>query len=372
MILQQSFTRDWLLKVNSDLNWNRRETQLKNLEKAVAALYLLECLSKANIDFIFKGGTSLLLLLGKIYRLSVDIDLIIETPLTEPLKVFTQVCSDSKLFFRFEKQVRETDSIFNTEHYKFFYRPFADGIATGIAAGIATGIATGIEESFILLDLYTMKDPYAKTIELALISDVLCSDGDNVSIRMPDVDSILGDKLTAFAPTTIGIPLSAESGYRPKRVEVLKQLFDIGNLFDHVNNVAHIRETYRTIALHEIRMLGLDITPDDTLRDSARFATIIGHGGKIEKEQHESIEKGYKDFNKFVADLSFDENQAILAAAKTAYLVKVLLHDDNTIEKEDGTADMRSWEITDKAFVDFNDYKYSNPEAFFYWFKALQ
>lgn len=98
MILEQTFTRDWLLKVNSDLNWNRRETQLKNLEKAVAALYLLECLSKANIDFIFKGGTSLLLLLGKIYRLSVDIDLIIETPLTEPLKVFTQVCSDSKLF----------------------------------------------------------------------------------------------------------------------------------------------------------------------------------------------------------------------------------------------------------------------------------
>lgn len=360
MILEQTFTRDWLLKVNSDLNWHRQETQLKNLEKAVAALHLLECIEKSNIDFIFKGGTSLLLLLGKIYRLSVDIDLIIEKPLKEPLKVFTQVCLDSKIFFRFEKQVRETDSIFNTEHYKFFYRPFADGIAYGI------------EESFILLDLYTMKDPYAKTIELELISDVLCSGGDNVFIRVPDVDSILGDKLTAFAPTTIGIPLSAESGYRPKRVEVLKQLFDIGNLFDHVNNVAHIRETYRTIALHEIQMFGLDITPDDTLRDSARFAAIIGHGGRVEKEQYDMIEKGYKDFNKFVADLSFDENRAILAAAKTAYLVKVLLHGGNTLEKEDSAIDMRSWEITDKAFVDFNDYKYSNPEAFFYWFKALQ
>ncbi|MDR3295498.1 MAG: nucleotidyl transferase AbiEii/AbiGii toxin family protein [Clostridiales Family XIII bacterium] len=29
------------------------------------------------MDFIFKGGTSLLLLLQKIYRLSVDIDIIV-------------------------------------------------------------------------------------------------------------------------------------------------------------------------------------------------------------------------------------------------------------------------------------------------------
>jgi hypothetical protein len=33
---------------------------------------------------------------------------------------------------------------------------------------------------------------------------------------------------------------------------------------------------------------------------------------------------------------------------------------------------MRTWEIADKAFSDFNDYKYSNPEAFYYWHKALQ
>jgi hypothetical protein len=73
-----------------------------------------------------------------------------------------------------------------------------------------------------------------------------------------------------------------------------------------------------------------------------------------------------------VADLSFDESAAVLAAAKTAYLAGVLLSDGKTLEKYDRDLDMGAWEITDKEFSDFNGYKYSNPEAFYYWFKAIQ
>ena len=355
MISEQSFTKDWLDRVNKTLEWNRQEVQFKNLEKAIAALYLVEQLSTASIPFIFKGGTSLLLLLGKIFRLSVDVDLILEKQISNIEDVFTKICIDSKLFFRFEKQIREKDSVFGTEHYLFHYRPFADDA----------------DESHILLDLYYIGNPYAQLLEVELISEILRSDGENVFIRMPDTDSILGDKLTAFAPETIGIPLLAEPGYRPKRVEVLKQLYDIGNLFDHANNVSSIRTTYRTIALHEIQKLGLEITCDDTLGDCLRHAYIIGHGGKIDKQIYGSIAKGYKDFNKFVSDLSFDENHAILAAAKTAYLVKTILGSENTLEKYDRLIDMSLWEISDKYCSDFNEYKYSNPEAFFYWFKAL-
>jgi len=41
------------------------------------------------------------------------------------------------------------------------------------------------------------------------------------------------------------------------------------------------------------------------------------------------------------------------------------------IEKYDGSIDMTLWEIDDKEYYDFNEYKYSNPEAFFYWVKTL-
>jgi hypothetical protein len=181
-----------------------------------------------------------------------------------------------------------------------------------------------------------MDNPYAKTEERELISDILNMEGGSVLVHMPDVESILGDKLTAFAPTTIGVPLSVEPGHRPKRVEVLKQLYDIGNLFDLAESAKNIRETYDVVATHEIAKFGLEITPEDSLRDSLRHAYIIGRGGKVDKPQYDAIAKGYKDFNKFVADLSFDENQAALAAAKTAYLVNVLLSDDDVLEKYDG------------------------------------
>ena len=56
MIAERTFTKDWLLAVNRDLGWNRQEAQLKNLEKAIAALYLLERLAAAKLDFIIKNG----------------------------------------------------------------------------------------------------------------------------------------------------------------------------------------------------------------------------------------------------------------------------------------------------------------------------
>jgi hypothetical protein len=93
--------------------------------------------------------------------------------------------------------------------------------------------------------------------------------------------------------------------------------------------------------------------------------------GKVEKPVYDTIAKGYKDFNKFVSDLSFDENRAILAAAKTAYLVSVILSGGKALEKYDNEEDMSSWSIFDQSYLDFNNYKYSNPEAFFYWYKAL-
>ena len=354
MIAERTFTKDWLYTVNKQLNWNRQETQLKNLEKAVAALHLLELLANAELSFIFKGGTALLLLLQKIYRLSVDIDIIVDDA-TNYIDVFSLICSKSKLFTRFAQQERERDVVHGTKHYKFFYMPFADAS----------------EESYILLDIYESANPYANVLELELVSSILDTQGKNVLVRVPDVDSILGDKLTAFAPDTIGISLTAEPGYRPKRIEVLKQLFDVGNLFDYSESIESIRATHYAISMLEIRKRRSEITVADVLKDSSRHAYIIGHGGKVDKLTYDTIAKGYKDFNKFVADLSFDENQAILAAAKVAYLVSLLLLDGEALEKYDSETVMDTWSILDESYVTFNDYKYSNPEAFFYWYKAL-
>lgn len=49
---------------------------LQLLEKTIGALYLLENLVNEGLEFIFKGGTSLVLLLNDLKRFSVDVDII--------------------------------------------------------------------------------------------------------------------------------------------------------------------------------------------------------------------------------------------------------------------------------------------------------
>lgn len=56
---------------------------------------------------------------------------------------------------------------------------------------------------------------------------------------MPTFDSILGDKLTAFAPKTTGILYSKN---RP--VEIIKQLYDIAFLFDNITNLEIVKKSY--------------------------------------------------------------------------------------------------------------------------------
>lgn len=48
------------------------------LEETIGELYLVENLANEGLEFIFKGGTSLILLLNEIKKFSVDVDIITE------------------------------------------------------------------------------------------------------------------------------------------------------------------------------------------------------------------------------------------------------------------------------------------------------
>lgn len=356
MISKETFTLEWLQKVNEKFGWKRADNQLKNLEKAIAALYLLECLAKSGLSFVFKGGTSLLLVMQKVYRLSVDIDIIVDSKTFSPN--FEAIVEDNELFSRFEKDDRENESFADTYHYKFFYKPFIDGG----------------EESYIILDLYCSTNPYEELLELEIASEVLYTMGENIKVRVPSVDCLLADKLTAFAPETIGIPLSAEPGKRPKRVEAIKQMYDVGNLFTHSRNVPVITATYKVIASHQIEKRKLqDLSYINTLKDTAYYAYLIGFGGSMDKDKYDSLSKGFNDFRKFVADLKFDEMDAVLSAAKIAYIIALIENDyKGNLEFYQNEIDMTEWTIMQKEYEFFNRYKFSNPEAFFYWFKAIE
>ena len=61
----------------------------------------------------------------------------------------------------------------------------------------------------------------AQIIEKSIKSDLIKVEGPQLQVLVLGIECILGDKLTAFAPHTIGVPLHAN-----KDMEIIKQFYD--------------------------------------------------------------------------------------------------------------------------------------------------
>jgi hypothetical protein len=92
MISNQSRTPEWIMGVRKVSGG--RDPIL--IEKMIMALTLIEELRLSGLDFIFKGGTSLLLLLGTPKRFSIDIDILM-TERSNPEEYF-QVVMEKGIF----------------------------------------------------------------------------------------------------------------------------------------------------------------------------------------------------------------------------------------------------------------------------------
>ncbi len=73
MISEECLTIEWIKTASAQNN----SADKILVEKAIRALKLLEGLVDEKVEFVFKGGTSLMLLLESTKRLSIDIDIII-------------------------------------------------------------------------------------------------------------------------------------------------------------------------------------------------------------------------------------------------------------------------------------------------------
>jgi len=73
------------------------------MESMVYALYLLEQIKLTGLDFIFKGGTSLVLLLEQPKRFSIDIDIIVSPSVKrEKLEKYLSKIVEASAFLRME------------------------------------------------------------------------------------------------------------------------------------------------------------------------------------------------------------------------------------------------------------------------------
>ena len=348
MIKPSSFTHDWICKVAKE---NKADRIL--VEKAIRALALLEGLANSSLPFIFKGGTALMLMFQKPHRLSIDIDIIVSPRDNDIESVLHAICGSDR-FTRFECQQRASMGDIPAKHYKFYYHSAVED-----------------KEASILLDVLYEENPYNVLVDLPVANAFIDTETPAVMVKVPDFNNLLADKMTAFAPRTIGVPYT--KGNNSFGMEIIKQLYDIGHLFDKADDMPAITSTYRRIAEKELLYHNISRSIDDVLSDTMDNALSICYRCSYKGTDFDTLLLGIKQVTNHIFSESFHIEKAILFAAKTYYLAASLMTQSPKIEKytPSHNVEIAQWTISEYEYTKLNKLKKTNPEAFFYLYKGL-
>jgi len=342
MISNQSRTKEWIMGIREASPG--RDPIL--IEKMIMALILAENLRLAGLDFIFKGGTSLILLLGTPQRFSIDIDIILSK--SQNLEDYLQAVLNQGVFQRIEENKRAGN--LPKQHYKFFFNSVIQE-----------------KESHILLDILFEENPYPRLHEVNLSSSLVSLEGDITRILCPVTECLLGDKLTAFAPHTTGIRYGVN-----KDLEMVKQLFDVAILFDAITDVRLVGAAFEMIASKKLAYRAMsELTPTDVLLDAFYTAVLIGMRGPSSSAEYAELLGGIKKMAAFVYSGFFSLDSAILCASKAAYLSSLIVTRADIIRRFENSLDISTWRIVSLDYNKLNKLKKTSPEAFYYFYQAL-
>ena len=356
MINLNKISSEWLDQVSKK---NRKADKIL-AEKVIRALLLLEGLVKQKLSFVFKGGTALMLHFNSTKRLSIDIDIILpkdsDSYRNKDLQSILDAIIKEQGFLRKELQHRNTSSKIKKEHYKFFYTPLHK---------------TNKDVEYVLLDILFEEINYINLISLPIQSDFVPLIDKSLRVNVPSLEDILGDKLTAFAPNTTGIPYFKKDD--SMSMEIIKQLYDIGNLFDTVTDLDTIKTTFYRFAKTEIDYRNSEgINENDVLEDIYQTALCIVSRGTDGKGNFEELQNGIRRISSFIFSESYQIEKAIAHASKAAYLSALIQLNAKSIAKFENPLQLKDWQIGEPLNNKLNKLKKSNPESFFYWYKIYE
>ncbi len=343
MIIDKSFTKEWIQAKRSA--YKGADPGL--IEKQIHAFELLHCLVKSEKEFVFKGGTSLHLILPDHRRLSTDLDIVGTFALDE----LSGLIAKSR-FSRVEENIRKESNI-PKRHCKFYYSSAIDG-----------------RETYVLLDTLEQNHTFPKLEKRSVTSRLFETDEEAI-VHIPSLEGILGDKLTVFAPHTVGIRFGAG-----KSMEIIKQLFDIGELFDHCKDIKTMIEAYNATQVQESEYRkpkhGRDASLQDTIQTSFLVSQYLLKGYKSDAEIVE-IATGLKQIQNHLLGVPFKIDQARVAASKIALLATIVRKEDPGVSFEKMRYDpsqnekLLTIELSGSPKILNRLKKLQQLEAFHYW-----
>lgn len=318
------------------------------IARSIFALGLVEALSRSGANFIFKGGSALMLMFERIKRLSTDVDILVEPGYD--IDLYLNKASQIFPFTGIKEEIRTTNKTITKRHFRLTYPSLSSG-----------NVYT------VLLDVLFAPNSYSKIIQTPVKNDLLICKGKDIFVNIPSPECLLGDKLTAFAPHTIGKPFYDGSHQRDGRLEVLKQFYDLSCLFDICTNFKDVRDTYKKLAIEEIDYRNLSISPDECLKDTFDSALCILSRGHYGNEEYPYYVSGFEKISHHIIDGRVNGDNSMMSASKLMLLSSCLLKGVDPFNLLIEEQEL----ITDRNFNKINSVRKTNKKAFDLAVKAI-
>jgi len=187
-------------------------------------------------------------------------------------------------------------------------------------------------------------------------------------VNCPSLDDMLGDKLTAFAPHTTGIPFFKNE--KPFSMEIMKQLYDVSSILDRIDNLSIARKTFMGLIPIELGYRDMNhLSANDVLEDAYNTALNICLHGRFSRKEYEYLTDGAHRVDSFIIVEKYSMEKAIRDASKVAYLTQLFRNGSDVVQHYNPEMNNSLIEetIQNQNLNILNPIKKISMEAFFYW-----
>jgi hypothetical protein len=276
-------------------------------ELVVHCLELVSQLCHHKLDFRFKGGNSLLVLLEDPQRFSIDVDIVTVEKKERLIDLVGEIAEGCDAFTRWESRQPKTKPWLPLISFKLFFE----------------SVYPAAEEPNVMLDVVLEPAPYDGVVRKVRCGALYESEE---RVEVPSVSGLIGDKLLAIGPSTLGIPIG-----KNKEAQRLKHVFDVSLLSRRGHDRAAVMTALGACQKQEERIQGRQFSWDEVARDTIRFCSEpLGHAEPPPVESLEpntylyEIVKGFDQFRTHLFRTSYDWSAFCRDCGNVADLVRSL------------------------------------------------
>jgi len=344
-------------------------------ERALNGLEYLSQLRNMGFNPIFKGGSAVQLLIPEdIQRLSIDIDLSINSKEKDIILVLEQI------YNRFNKNIYKFEKV---------GEPFPGIILYNLT------IPSYFSEtpSRIQLDFH-LHEPNYTTQQTRIKSFLYESEFD---VRTPTINALIGDKLTVLGPETIGKTMTKNP------VQIAKQIYDIFVLLNHSTNFKEIFESYYDVyEFEKENRKKPDLTFKEVINDLVDLCKYLSIYNSIPtwlkdnsiRNRCSFLRRGINGLSTFTSrELNLNSLKTRTVSGKIAFLAKLMLNkfEKNKIRRipmdifyqnnlniknlsndeskiDEIIKDLAHLEKKERFHLSFREWKKTNPVGLLFWY----